>query len=134
MRTLKIILCVFLALFGALTLFMGSSVLFDWFGIREIEGNYVEFVVKANLFCGIIYLFASYDIWHNRMAGTYALLAAFFILLITFVFFINHINQGGLYEQKTVKAMSFRTAITLIGCILSFYLIRKNRKAKIQKK
>ncbi len=133
MRTLKIILCVFLALFGALTVFMGSSVLFDWFGIREIEGNYVEFVVKANLFCGIIYLFASYDIWHNRMAGTYALLAAFFILLITFVFFINHINKGGLYEQKTVKAMSFRTAITLIVFGLSFYILKK-QKAEIVNK
>lgn len=133
MKTLKIILCVFLALFGALTVFMGSSVIFNLFGIREIEGNYVDFVVKANLFCGLIYLFASYDIWHNRKAGVYALLAAFIILVITFVFFFNHINQGGLYEQKTVKAMSFRTIITLIAAGLSFYLLKK-QKAEIVNK
>jgi hypothetical protein len=133
MKTLKIILCVFLALFGALTVFMGSSVIFDLFGIREIEGNYVDFVVKANLFCGLIYLFASYDIWHNRKAGAYVLLAAFIILVITFVFFFNHINQGGLYEQKTVKAMSFRTIITLIAAGLSFYLLKK-QKAEIVNK
>lgn len=133
MKTLKIILCVFLALFGALTVFMSSSVIFDLFGIREIEGNYVDFVVKANLFCGLIYLFASYDIWRNRKAGAYALLAAFVILVITFVFFFNHINQGGLYEQKTVKAMSFRTIITLVAAVLSFYILKK-QKAEIVNK
>jgi len=133
MKTLKIILCVFLALFGALTAFMGSSVVFDLFGIREIEGNYVDFVVKANLFCGLIYLFASYDIWHNRKTGVYALLAAFIILVITFVFFFNHINHGGLYEQKTVKAMSFRTILTLIAFVLSFYILKK-QKAEITDK
>lgn len=130
MKTLKIIICIFLALFGALTVFMGSSVLFDWFGIREIEGNYVEFVVKANLFCGLVYLFASYDIWHNRKTGAYALLTAFIILVITFGFFINHISQGGLYETRTIKAMSFRTVITLIAAVLSFYILKK-QKAEI---
>lgn len=127
MKTIKIILVAFLVLFGALTVFMGSSVLFDLFGIRELEGNYVDFVVKANLFCGIIYLLAAWDIWHNKKAGTYSLLAALLILLITFGFFINHINQGGLYETKTIKAMGFRTIITLIAFIVSLKLLKTGK-------
>lgn len=127
MKTLKIILIAFLTLFGVLTVFMGSSVLFDLFGIRAHEGNYVEFVVKANLFCGIIYLLAAWDIWRGKKAGSYSLIAALIILIITFVFFINHINQGGLYEPKTIKAMSFRTIVTLVACVLSFWILKKER-------
>lgn len=127
MKTLKIILVSFLALFGALTVFMASSVLFDLFGIRAHEGNYVEFVVKANLFCGLIYLFSAWDIWHNKKTGAWALLFAFFVLIITFYFFYNHINQGLPYETKTIKAMTGRSVVTLICCILAFYTMNKNK-------
>jgi len=33
-----------LAVFGLVTLFLSSSVIFDLFGVRAIEGNYVLFV------------------------------------------------------------------------------------------
>jgi len=39
-----------LLLFGGITLFLSASVLFDLFGMREKEGNYVQFVVLANFF------------------------------------------------------------------------------------
>lgn len=131
MKTLRIILILFLALFGLLTVFMGSSVVFDLFGIREIEGNYVNFVVKANLFCGIIYLFSAYDLLKNKKTAVYALGFALIILLITFGFFIYHINQGGLYEPKTVKAMSFRTIVTFAAFFLSIRLFnRPNQENK----
>ena len=123
---MKNILVIFLFIFGGLTVFMGSSVIFDWFGIRKIEGSYVNFVVKANIFCGIIYLLAARDIWQGKKIGSYSLFAALIILIITFVFFIIHIKQGGLYEPKTIKAMSFRTAITLIAAFLSFRIYKKN--------
>ena len=58
----RIILLIFLLLFGAVTLFMSSSVLFDWFGIREKEGNFVTLIVWANLICGVLYLIAAFGI------------------------------------------------------------------------
>ncbi|HRA60413.1 MAG TPA: hypothetical protein PLG30_12425 [Bacteroidia bacterium] len=35
-----------LSIFGLLILFLSSSVIFDLFGIREKEGNYVLFIVS----------------------------------------------------------------------------------------
>ncbi len=54
------LLAIILAGFGFLTLFLTTSVIFDLFGVRAKEGNYVLFVVWANLISGILYLFASY--------------------------------------------------------------------------
>jgi hypothetical protein len=42
--------------FGALTLFLSTSVLLDLFGIRERESPYVPAVVVANLIASLLYL------------------------------------------------------------------------------
>ncbi|HUZ58336.1 MAG TPA: hypothetical protein VMU83_06105 [Hanamia sp.] len=49
-----------IALFGLVTLFMSTSVIFGFFQIREKEGNYVLFVVVANFICAFLYLAAAY--------------------------------------------------------------------------
>ncbi|HNO55047.1 MAG TPA: hypothetical protein PKI85_08045, partial [Chitinophagaceae bacterium] len=63
MKALKIVQTVLLSFFGLVTVFMASSVIFDLFGIREKEGNYVLFIVYTNLICGILYLLAAYTTW-----------------------------------------------------------------------
>lgn len=55
-----------LAAFGLLTLFLSASVIFDLFGIRAKEGNYVLFIVWANFISSIIYLIASYGIIKSK--------------------------------------------------------------------
>ena len=40
-QILRYVLAVVLLLFGALTLFLSTSVIFDLFGVRAREGNYV---------------------------------------------------------------------------------------------
>ena len=57
-RALPYILALVLAAFGLLTLFLSSSILFDLFGIRAKEGNYVLFVVWANFISSLLYLSA----------------------------------------------------------------------------
>ncbi len=49
-----------IALFGVVTLFMSTSVIFGLFKIREKEGNYVLFVVVANFICAFLYVAAAY--------------------------------------------------------------------------
>jgi hypothetical protein len=44
-KTLLYTLPILLTGFGLLTLFLSTSVIFDLFGIRAKEGNYVLFVV-----------------------------------------------------------------------------------------
>lgn len=101
-----------LVLFALVTLFMSSSVIFDLFGIREKEGNYVLFVVVANFSCGLLYLTAAYGWWNDRAWAPWLLLTALGILIVTFIALQAHISSGGIYEEKTVGAMWFRMGVT----------------------
>ena len=114
-----------LAIIGAATVFMGGAVLFDFFGMRALEGNYVSFVVMANWICGFIYLVAAYGFWKQKIWTEKLLWLSFLILVIAFAGFINHIYLGGLYETKTIYAMSFRSLLSLIMAILAHFIIRK---------
>ena len=122
--TKKILLFV-LTIFGLVTVFMSSSVLFDWFGIREKERNYVPFVVIANFICGFLYLTAAFGIFKDKKWSPYLLILAFIILIITFIALYFHISSGGIYETKTVKALAFRTVLTLIFTITNFKIFKK---------
>jgi hypothetical protein len=109
-----------LTLFAMITVFMSGSVIFDLFGIREKEGNYVLFIVIANFISGFIYLIAAYGLFFGRTWTTRLLVFATSILTISFVGLIWHISNGGIYEQQTLKAMLFRIAITAVFAGLSW--------------
>lgn len=114
-----------LALFGLITLFLSSSVIFDLFGVRAKEGNYVLFVVWANFLSSILYLFAAYG-FIKTQKWTTPLLGISTILLITaFIGLFVHINSGGIYETKTIGAMIFRITLTMVFAILAYFTISK---------
>ncbi|MEC5156905.1 hypothetical protein [Chryseobacterium sp. MP_3.2] len=121
----KIILLIFLVLFGAVTLFMSSSVLFDWFGIRAKEGNYVPLVVWANLICGIHYLVAAYGILKNQTWAKVPLVISLIILVLAYMGLFININNGGLYETKTIGAMAFRILVTGIFLFTTIKILKK---------
>ena len=121
MKTIVLKISAFiLTLFAMITVFMSGSVIFDLFGIREKEGNYVLFIVITNFICGFIYLKAAYGLFFRRTWTTRLLVFATSILTISFVGLIWHISSGGIYEQQTVKAMLFRIAITAVFAGLSW--------------
>jgi len=113
--------------FGLLTLFLSASVIFDLFSIRAKEGNYVLFVVWANFLSSIIYLFAVYGFIKSKKWTTKLLSSSVIILLIAFIGLLFHINSGGLYETKTVGAMIFRTTLTVLLTVSSYFIISKNK-------
>lgn len=115
-----------LALFGIVTLFMSSSVIFDLFGIRAKEGNYVPFVVWANWLCGFIYLAAAYGFMKSKRWTSVILGIAVLILIVTYIGLFIYIQCGGIYETKTVYAMGFRTGLTILFSSIAYFLI--NRK------
>ena len=96
-----------IALFGIITLFMSTSVIFGLFDIREKEGNYVLFVVIANFVCAFLYLAAAYGFFARQKWATMVLNVAVGVLVVTFIGLGIHIYSGGIYEQKTVAAMIF---------------------------
>lgn len=114
-----------LGLFALLTLFMSGAVLLDLFGIREKEGNYVPFVVWANLVCGFIYLTAVYGLFKKQKWTVFPLLIAVTVLILTFGALLIYVSSGGIYEAKTIAAMLFRITVTLAFTLLAFFKIKK---------
>ena len=111
--------------FGLLTLFLSTSVIFDLFGIREKEGDFVWLIVYANFISSILYLLAAYGWIKNKTWTTRLLSISSIILILAFIGLFFHINSGGLYETKTIGAMIFRTSLTLIFTLISYYSIQK---------
>lgn len=115
-------IALFIIVFGLLTLFLSSGLVFDWFGVRAQEGNYVPFVAVANLICSLLYLFSGYGIITKRLWTTKVLSISAGILIITFAMFLLHIDTGGIYETKTIGALIFRISITLLFVTAAFFL------------
>ena len=115
-----------LAGFGLLTLFLSTSVIFDLFGIRAKEGNYVLFVVWANFISSILYLFAAYGFLKRKQWTPLPLVISIILLIAAFIGLKFHISAGGIYEAKTVGAMIFRIAVTVVFTIIAYLLITRN--------
>lgn len=127
-KVIPYILATLLAAFGLLTLFLSSSVIFDLFGIRAKEGNYVLFVVWANFISSFLYLFAAYGFLKSKKWTALLLAVSAILLTIAFTGLIMHANSGGLYETKTIAAMIFRITVTLVFALLGYFYLSKKKK------
>jgi len=115
----------FLGAFGLLTLYLSGSILFDLFGMRAKQGNYVMLVIVANFIASILYLVATYGFFKQKKWTTWLLGIAMIVLVFGFIGLQIHINSGGLYEEKTPKALLFRTSLTLLFFLFSYFKITK---------
>jgi hypothetical protein len=127
-KTFLYIIATLLAAFGLLTLFLSSSVIFDLFGIRDKEGNYVLVIVWANFFSSFLYLVAAYGFIKDKKWTIKPLGISVIVLLFAFIGLFIHINSGGIYETKTIGAMLFRMTVTIVFTALAFFMISKNNK------
>lgn len=125
----KYVLATVLGAFGLLTVFLTSSVLLDLFGMREKEGHYVLAIVWANLIAGSVYLLTAYGVIKEEKWTVKSLLIALSVLIIGQILFFAHVVNGGLYETKTVGAMIFRIAFTVLLAVLAFHLNRKKNNS-----
>ena len=119
-KAIPYFLATILGAFGLLTLLLSTSVIFDLFGVRAKEGNYVLFVVWANFISSILYLFAAYGFVKTRKWTASILGISASILVLAFIGLIIHINSGGIYETKTVGAMIFRISVTLVFAAIAY--------------
>lgn len=124
-KTFPFLFAFLLAAFGVLTLFLSASVIFDLFGIRAKEGNYVLLVVWANFISSILYIVAAYGFIKNKKL-TFTLLGMSAIVLISaLIGFFVYIGVGGIYETKTIGALGFRIAVTIAFAALAYFTITK---------
>lgn len=113
------------AIFGIITLFASSSVLFGYSDILEKEGNYAPFVLWGNLITGLLYLLAAIGFKYSKKWTLKLLLGILIILVVNLIVFIFFLINGENYETETLKALSFRIAIT---GTLAFFAFKKNLK------
>ena len=116
-----------LTCFGLLNLFLSSSVIFDWFGIRAKEGNYVLFVVWANFISSLLYLISAYGFLKIKSWTFKTLSVATVILVVALIGLFIHIYSGGIYETKTVFAMLFRISVTIAFTVIAYFSINKKK-------
>lgn len=126
-KTYPRILAVLLSAFALLTLFLSGSVIFDLFGIRVKEGNYVLIVVWANFISSLLYLVAAYGCVMQKKWPYKILIISVVILSTALAGLFIHIDQGGLHETKTIGAMVFRISIILA---FTFFCYRQLKRGK----
>jgi len=127
-KYLPYLLAVILTGFGLLTLFLSTSVIFDLFGVRAQEGNYVLFIVWSNFISSLLYLFAAYGFIKSKKWTTSLLIISTFILIAAFIGLFIHIRLGGIYETKTIGAMIFRIIVTLAFAAFAYLIKTKNNE------
>jgi len=105
-------IAVFAIMFGAVTVTAGGSALFLK-SAQEMAGNAVPFVLWFNFLAGFFYLLAGVGIWsRQRWAAQLSVMIGGLTVLVFGAFGI-HIFTGGLYEPRTVAAMSLRSLVWL---------------------
>ncbi|MAB37816.1 MAG: hypothetical protein CL528_10915 [Aequorivita sp.] len=124
-KVFRYVIAVLLIVFALLTLFLSSSVIFDWFGIRAKEGNYVPLVVWANFMVSLLYLLASYGYLFLKKWSLSVMLIAAIILVLAYIGLFIYINNDGLYESRTIGAMLFRILVTLFFAGMIYYGLKK---------
>ena len=132
-KTLPYLIAIVLAGFGLLTIFLSGSVIFDLFGIRAKEGNYVPLVVWANFISSILYVVAAYGLLKMKKWTVWLLVISAVILVAAFIGLKIHISEGGLYEAKTVNAMIFRMGLTILLAAASYFLFKNKQLSKNEK-
>ena len=105
------IVSVIAVLFGLVTLKAGGQVLFGGPSYQKSVGHYVPFVVWFNFLAGFIYVLTGVGIWMMKRWAVWLSLFIAIATLVTFGIFGIHILKGGLYEMRTVAAMTLRSVL-----------------------
>jgi len=112
--------------FGLLTIKAGGTILFGNEAARIAAGNYVPFVLWFNFMAGFVYVVAGAGLWLQQRWAVWLAVLITLATTLVFVAFGVHVVMGGLYEKRTVGAMSLRTIIWMVIAAMAWRLQRKN--------
>jgi Kef-type K+ transport system membrane component KefB len=97
--------------FGLLTIREGGMTLGGDEAALKAAGHYVPFVLWFNFVAGFAYVIAGAGLWMRQRWAVWLAMAIAAATALTFIAFGAHVASGGLYEQRTVVAMSLRTLV-----------------------
>lgn len=100
--------------FGLLTIKEGGMTLSGDEAAVKAAGNYVPFVLWFNFLAGFAYVIAGAGLWMRQRWAVWLAIVIATATAITFVAFGAYVVSGGLYEQRTVIAMSLRTLVWVV--------------------
>jgi hypothetical protein len=112
-------------IFGLLTIKSGGSVLFIDGIDRENAGNYVPFVLWFNFTAGFLYILSGAGLFMEKSWAAWLSIFIATATIITFSALGLFILNDGLYETRTIGAMSLRTIVwALIATVAYRKIIR----------
>ena len=97
--------------FGLLTIKEGGMTLSGDEAAVSAAGNYVPFVLWFNFMAGFAYVIAGVGLWMQQRWAVWLAVAIAVTTALVFAAFGAHVMGGGLYEKRTVIAMSLRTLV-----------------------
>jgi len=74
-------------------------------------GNYLPFVLWFNFLAGFFYVLAGAGIWMQQRWAARLSVAIAGLTVLVFLAFGIHIFSGGVYEVRTVAALSLRSLV-----------------------
>lgn len=116
------IISIIAVVFGLLTIKSGGSVLFIDGVAQQEAGDYVPFVLWFNFLAGFAYLFAGAGLLIKKHWSVWLSIFIVVATIVIFVLFGLHILYDGMYENRTVAAMSLRT---VVWGLISIFAYRK---------
>ena len=112
--------------FGLLTIKEGGMTLIGNEAAVSAAGNYVPFVLWFNFVAGFAYVVAGIGLWLQQRWAVWLAIAIAAATALVFAAFGVHVAIGGLYEKRTVIAMSMRTLVwATIAAIAWHRLLRR---------
>ena len=114
------IFSVIAVVFGLLTIKSGGAVLFVDGIAREEAGHYVPFVLWFNFLAGFSYLLAGAGLFMKKRWAAWLSIVIAVMTLVVFVLFGLHILNEGMYEVRTVVAMSVRTVVWVLIAMFAY--------------
>ena len=112
--------------FGLLTIKEGGMTLIGNEAAVSAAGNYVPFVLWFNFVAGFAYVVAGIGLWLQQRWAVWLAVAIAAATALVFAAFGVHVAIGGLYEKRTVIAMSMRTLVwATIAAIAWHRLLRR---------
>ncbi|MBV1916397.1 MAG: hypothetical protein KUG72_13495 [Pseudomonadales bacterium] len=115
-------------IFGLLTIKSGGSVLFIDGPDRVAAGNYTPFVLWFNFVAGFFYLLAALGLFLQKIWSVWLSIAIVVTTLVVFAVFALHINNGGIYESRTLYAMTLRSSVWAAIALFAYRKFIHNRQ------
>jgi len=115
--------------FGVLTIKSAYLVLFTTGTFHQQAGNYLPLVVWFNGIAGFLYVIAGLGLFKQKIWAVRVSIFLAISTLTVFALFGMHVSNGGLYEHRTVGAMSIRSALWIVIALVAWFKICKNSRA-----